>query len=708
MKSGKLNTKFIVKWVLCFSLFTIHYSLVTAQSRKIDSLQNVLKTGPEDTNKVNLLNLLCEQLKEISKYDSSMACATRAKLLAEKLGFEKGRALALRNIAVAFWSQGNYAKALEYSTLALNESRKIGNKTIMAASLGSIGTIYESEGDYPKALEYDLQSLTISREIGNKQSTATTLSNIAIVYFDLGNRKEALDYALKALDIYEEKEIRDSSNIARSYGNIGSLYVDAGNYAKAIEYDSMALVLYRQLKDKDGIGINMENIGIVYENEKDYPKALAYNFDALAIYREIGDQSGIAYTLIDIGSIYTRDRQYSNAHAFLDSGLITATKIGEKASVQYAYQYRSTLDSSMGNYKAGLEDYKNYILYRDSLVNEANTKKTVQAEMNYEFEQQQLKEKAEQDKKDAVAASDRRRQNIVIVSISVGLVLVLMFSVLLLNRFRITQQQKKIIEEQKHIVEEKNKDITDSIHYASRIQRALLTTDGYISKYLPEHFILFKPKDIVSGDFYWAYSTPHSAFLLCAGDCTGHGVPGAFMSLLNISMLNETTIEKKIHSPAAILDDVREHIIKALNPEGKDTGSKDGMDCVLCSFDFANKKLDFACANNPLWIIRGAELIEFKPDKMPVGIQGEKNLPFTLQSTTLQKGDLVYIFTDGYADQFGGPKGKKFKYKALQEKILAISHRPLAEQRNILNDTFEQWKGNLEQVDDVLMIGVRI
>jgi serine phosphatase RsbU (regulator of sigma subunit) len=292
------------------------------------------------------------------------------------------------------------------------------------------------------------------------------------------------------------------------------------------------------------------------------------------------------------------------------------------------------------------------------------------------------------------------------IALAVVIILIIVF-----RSLKVTRKQKAMIEEQKNIVEEKNKDITDSIHYASRIQKALLTTDDYISSHLKEYFILFKPRDIVSGDFYWANEVETNKgrrFIICAGDCTGHGVPGAFMSLLNISMLNEANIEKKIHEPAEILDEVREHIIKALNPEGKDEGSKDGMDCTLCSFSLTEGMLDFACANNPLWIIRNNECIEFKPDKMPVGVQGEKHVPFTKQSTPLQKGDMVYIFTDGYADQFGGPKGKKFKCKQLQEKLIVISTMPIAEQKNRLEKTFEEWKGNLEQVDDVLLIGIRV
>ncbi|MGP8217206.1 MAG: PP2C family protein-serine/threonine phosphatase, partial [Bacteroidia bacterium] len=197
-------------------------------------------------------------------------------------------------------------------------------------------------------------------------------------------------------------------------------------------------------------------------------------------------------------------------------------------------------------------------------------------------------------------------------------------------------------------------------------------------------------------------------FHIACCDCTGHGVPGAFMSLLNISLLNETVVEKNIIRPDLILNDVRANIIKALNPEGSDTGSKDGMDCIYCSFDWANNTAKFACANNSPWLIRKNECMDYKADKMPVGLQGEKNMPFTLQSVKLQKGDCLYLFTDGYADQFGGPKGKKFKYKQLQEKLLAISQQPMAEQKNILEKTIEDWKGSLEQVDDILIIGIRV
>ncbi len=269
----------------------------------------------------------------------------------------------------------------------------------------------------------------------------------------------------------------------------------------------------------------------------------------------------------------------------------------------------------------------------------------------------------------------------------------------------------KEISQQRDVIEEKNKDIVSSIHYAKRIQKALLASDNLLQKNLPEHFVLYKPKDIVSGDFYWG-ETVGDTFLFCTADCTGHGVPGAFMSLLGISFLNESVKEKKITRPDLIFNQLREDIIKVLNPEGTQDEGKDGMDAVLCSFDFRNMKMDFACANNPIWIIRGPELLEFKPDKQPIGMykiyEEDEKKPFTLQSVQLQKGDLVYTFTDGYADQFGGEKGKKFKYKQLQETLLKISTRPMQEQQTFLDKMIEDWKGKLDQVDDILLIGIRI
>ncbi len=254
---------------------------------------------------------------------------------------------------------------------------------------------------------------------------------------------------------------------------------------------------------------------------------------------------------------------------------------------------------------------------------------------------------------------------------------------------------------------QKNKEVIDSIYYARRIQTALFTSHFYIRKYLQEYFILFQPKDIVSGDFYWVRHQNECVYVVTA-DCTGHGVPGAFMSMMGINLLNDIVIARNISNPALILDIMREEIVQNLNPEGAKEEARDGMDIVLCKFDLKNNKLDFAAANNSLYILRNGKLTEHKGDKMPVG-KGEGTIDtFTKHTIGLQEGDIIYTFTDGYPDQFGGEKGKKFKYRQLEEFLLSNSSKPMSVQKEGLKKLFENWKGQLDQVDDVLVVGIRI
>lgn len=255
------------------------------------------------------------------------------------------------------------------------------------------------------------------------------------------------------------------------------------------------------------------------------------------------------------------------------------------------------------------------------------------------------------------------------------------------------------------------KDITDSINYARRIQQAILPDPQLFKTLLPDSFIFYRPKDIVSGDFYWI-TEQEGIVYYAAADCTGHGVPGGFMSVLGASLLNEVINEKKIREPGEILDMLRNKIIAALRQKGETGENKDGMDMVLCRFDRSKNELVFAAANNPAWLVRNSngekELIEFKPDKQPVGIGVENPVRFSQQVIKLQRNDRIYIFTDGFADQFGGPKGKKFKYRQFHETLVSIGDLPMEQQGEHLEKTFEAWKGELEQVDDVLIIGLKI
>ncbi len=259
---------------------------------------------------------------------------------------------------------------------------------------------------------------------------------------------------------------------------------------------------------------------------------------------------------------------------------------------------------------------------------------------------------------------------------------------------------------QKDIIEEKNKDIMDSIHYAKRIQDALLPAKSYAEDHAKDHFILFKPKDVVSGDFYWINQKENKLFF-SAIDCTGHGVPGAFVSIVAHSGLQRALILFSLRTPAEILDKLNENITDMFSRDNTSTEIKDGMDITLCALDRDAMKLEFAGANNPMYLLRDGILSEIKGDKQPIG-QYFSRKDFTNQTIDVKKGDIIYLFTDGYADQFGGPKGKKFKYKQFEEILTANYKLPMIEQAKILDNKFMEWKGTLEQVDDVTVMGVRV
>ncbi len=272
------------------------------------------------------------------------------------------------------------------------------------------------------------------------------------------------------------------------------------------------------------------------------------------------------------------------------------------------------------------------------------------------------------------------------------------------------------IEEQKEELSEKNKEITDSINYAKRLQNALIPPVDVFKSILPDSFVLFKPKDIVSGDFYWIAelnttlknNKNTSLVVFSAADCTGHGVPGAFMSIIGLKIFNQSIKNPEVNSPAEALDFLSKEVYETVNKHRVgETVIRDGMDLALCSIDFKELKLTFSGAKNPVYIVRNKELMELKADKQPIG-SNQNPEPFSNTEFKLKRGDMIYASTDGFPDQFGGPKGKKFKYKQFKELLTSIAENPVDEQREKLDTAFVKWKGNLEQIDDVCVIGIRI
>ncbi|MES2397731.1 MAG: tetratricopeptide repeat protein [Bacteroidota bacterium] len=576
---------------------------------------------------------------------------------------------------ISYWDTIANLSIKKLSTHSQNSVILALRKTL-ALALNNIGYIYRDQGDSPLALEYYQKSLKIQEEMGDKKGTAITLNNIGYIYDNQGDILIALEYYKKSLKIVEEMGY--AQGIANSFKNIGGIYEKQGDITLALDYNHKSLKIREQIGDKKGVANSLGNLGDLYLKQGATTKAKQIEVRALQLARELGFPDQIQSIAASLTKVYTKE----------------------------------------GDYKLALEMRNLEVQMRDSILSEKNMKATVQQQAKFEYEKQQTIKDAEHQKEIALQHKEKEKQQLLTYVSVAGLLLVLAFLAFVFNRLQITGKQKNIIEQkeqetqhQKEIIEEKHKEITDSINYAERIQRSFLATKELLDENLKEYFVFFKPKDVVSGDFYWAGKLYNGNFAFCCADSTGHGVPGAIMSILNISSL-EKSIEKETE-PHHILYKTREIIIKRLKKDGSPEGGKDGMDCTLLSLNPEKTQLTYAAANNPVFIIRKnengqAELIEQKPDKMPVGKHDKGREPFTLNTYNLQKGDVIYTLTDGMPDQFGGDKGKKYMIKNLKQFFLNIANFPMEEQQAKVAQEFDRWKGELEQVDDVCVVGVRV
>jgi serine phosphatase RsbU (regulator of sigma subunit)/tetratricopeptide (TPR) repeat protein len=658
-----------------------------AQHNQIDSLKQILIITREDTNKLKILNKIADKLWRTGNYDTAMLFSHKALTLANALPLSKCRqteiAFAYNSTGVINYYRGNYPEALKYYFLALKIKEELGDKKGVASSYGNIGLIYLDQNNLSEALKNHLSCLKIMKEIGNKKGMALSYGNVGLVFADQDNYPEALKNHFASLAIM--KEINDKNGIARSYNNIGIIYFDQA----------------KRQKNKDSVKIKLTD-------------ALNNHLAALKIREEIGDIQGVSRSCENLGATYKELRNYTQAEAYELRALQIAQRIVFLDGIKDAQKDLSDIYSAMGKDKEALKYYKDYIIARDSLNNTENAKKTVRLQMNFEFDKKEAATKLDQGKRDIIAAEDSRKQKIIIYAVSAGMLLIFILAVVILRSLRINQKknriisiQKQAVEKQKHMVEEKHKEITDSINYAERIQRSFLATKTLLDENLHDYFVFFRPKDIVSGDFYWASKLSNHQFALATADSTGHGVPGAIMSILNISSL-ENAVRDVLYEPSQILNHTRINIIERLRKDGSAEGGKDGMDCSLISFDFKNRKLTYASANNPVLIVRGKDILELAPDKMPIGKHDKDTIPFSQHTVEMEKGDVVYAITDGMSDQFGGPNGKKFMYKQLKELLISIADSPMDIQKEKLESALNDWKGNLEQVDDITIIGVRI
>jgi serine phosphatase RsbU (regulator of sigma subunit) len=371
------------------------------------------------------------------------------------------------------------------------------------------------------------------------------------------------------------------------------------------------------------------------------------------------------------------------------------------------YESMSDLYKAMGRYKLAYETFVKYKQFSDTANSDENIELLTQMSMQYEFDKQQEMQKYLQAQREIEYQQKQKRDRLVRFFIIVVLVIVSGFSIQVLRSYQRKKKDNELLASQKTEIEKQKQEITDSIKYAKRIQNAILPSNELAEEILPEHFILFKPRDIVSGDYYWMNKVDNKVIVVAA-DCTGHGVPGAFMSMLGVSFLNEIINKGQVLESDLILNHLRNRVKKTLGQTGKEGEAKDGMDIAICVIDFEKMALEYSGAYNPLYLYRNNELIEYKADKMPIGIYIREKESFTKHQIPIQKGDTFYIFSDGYVDQFGGENGGKYKSKPFKRYLQGIQQYSMPEQRELLDKNFEEWRGPIEQIDDVILLGVRI
>jgi len=724
----------------------------SGSGKKIDSLYTVLKNTSNDTLKINLQikigNLLLEDdtvggyreikkafyaLKPISDNEFSFRTI-------EKLG-RVCYAHRLINKARYFWNNG------------LLKAKAINNKEWQSRFYSRIASYLQREDYSKQCIAYYDSALTFAKG-GPEKLLADILMQKGRAHYDVGDYKTAMNHYINAQRLFEknkwmnveyghllhylgsvfkrqnfhekaleyyEKELQQAREIKNRSLEAEALYLCAGMFGtmgeldKELKYLNEAIEIFKLENNKRMLALLYGNLSYNYGDRGDYKNAIASSERALALYTEIGEKESLSSIYSSMGNYYSRLGQHQKAISLLNQAMAAAEKVETKQLLNRAdiTEALAFAHSRAGNYKTAFNLLLDHRALNDSLTNKSNSEYLHDLEKQYETEKKEqeiaLLNADKKIKDEELLRKETQSRTLIIVS-GLGLLIAAISIIAFINKRKTSKLLSKQVNEinyQNAIIKEKNKDITDSIQYAKRLQEAVFQEAHALNNYFAESFVLFRPKDIVSGDFYW-FEEVQGKTILVVGDCTGHGVPGAFMSILGHNLLNQVILEEGITNPSEILQLLDKRVTNALNKKGR-MEYNDGMDMAICVIDKQNKQLSFAGANRPLIIKRASGLKELKPNKFAIGgIEDDRCKLFLKQDVELMENDTLYLFSDGYYDQFGGPNGKKFKYKKLVEHIGEIASRPLREQQQILDKTLDTWRGNLEQLDDICVLGVKI
>ncbi len=684
------------------------------EQRKVDSLLAVIRQPKHDTSLASAYVDLSTMLA-YTNWDTVFVLCNKAVAVAEKglkthkngpesRAFKQTLSKAFVNLGYvnSYWGKNDLA--LEYNWRSLKIKEQLADKRGISTLYLNIGAVYYDIGDIASALEYFSKSARMCEEVDDVEGMAYAYNNMGAVHLEQGDDALAFTYFEKTRQICEK--IDDRAGLAMAHNNIAQIKMKDPADTTALVHYTKAMKLRESMGDREGIAQSYSNIGHVYEKKGDLVTAKSHLIQALSIQEEIEDQQGIVMSCVSLAGIALKLGPTGHADAlnFGTRALALAKELGSPREMADVANILSEVYRAKGQFREALEMYELHVTMRDSILNEENRSEVMHQRFQYDYDKKEALLAAEQEKKDAIAEEQLHRREVYLAA-AAGITLLLgIMSLMAFFAYRAKAKVNVVLENKNRLIENQKKEITDSILYAENIQRALLPQTDVLKAIFPDSFILFCPKDVVSGDFYWMTEKDGITYV-AVGDCTGHGVPGAMLSVIGLNSLNRCVSDLNLSRPKDVLMQMTLDMLVTF--EGSTSQVRDGMDIALCAIDLKAGKLSYAGANNPLWIARDGEMLILKASRRAVGYH-DGPLQFGQEEMDIQKGDVIYLSSDGFQDQMGGPNGKKYMTRNFREHLLAISGQPANQQYDGLLKEFTEWRGANEQTDDVCVVGVRL
>lgn len=686
------------KLFFIFSLLTLQLS--SQEDLTKEQLYGVISKHTSDTALIDAYNELCWPIYCYDNFDSAIYFGKKAVDLSLKIKDIKRESIAHRRLGIVYTNIGDFKAALAEQKESYDLSVKIDFKRGMQLALNNTGVIYLNNELFNEALKYFLKSLKIVEETNDYKTAANLYINCGIIYRRIGELNKSKQFFIKANNF--AKLQNDNNTLIVTYCELSAIYRNLNMLDSSVFYLSEAKKhINNETKPNTRFSIAI-NEGLIFSAKKDHRSALSCFLTAKKEAIGINDKVVI---FINIGDEYRQLGKKDSAFVNFKEGYDLSTKHKLYDNVEYLSYQVAMHYKAKNDFQKFSEFIEIHLNAKDSNSRVNRTQKIVSQQLEFEFQKKQVADSIGYSQKEKITNAQLEVANVKLshekifrIMLILILVIIIVFAIFIYNRFRLTNKQKKIIEEQKHLVDEKNKEILDSINYAKRLQEAILPQITNIQKDL-DFNIFYLPKDIIGGDFYF-FEKHNDHIFIAVCDCTGHGIPGAIMSVVCHHALQKSIIEFNLSEPDQVLNKTRELVIASLNAAQQNI--KDGMDCSLIVIDTETKKIKWSGANNPLWILKNNALTEIKADKQPVALY-EMTKPYTSHEITNESGTLLILFTDGYPDQFGGPKGKKYKEKQLKEFLISVADQPLQKQIDLLQQNFASWKGSQDQVDDVAL-----